>query len=76
MKVKVQCSYTIEVDVPDDADYDVLFDIEENHCPGTGIVGAALETHRAVCDAKQVCWACALSGKNKVVQRSTERIPP
>ncbi|HOA00874.1 MAG TPA: hypothetical protein PKI27_01050 [Dermatophilaceae bacterium] len=67
MKVKVRCSYTIEVEVPDDVDYDVQFDIEENHCPGTGVVGAALDAHREACDAKHVCWACMLGGKNEVV---------
>ncbi len=67
MKIKVWCSYTIEVDVPDAADYDAQFDIEENHCPGTGRVGAAFEAHKARCDAASVCWACGLDGKNEIV---------
>jgi len=68
MKIKVRCSYTIEVEVPDDADYDAQFDIEENHCPGTGIVGAALDAHRAQCDSRGVCWACALGGTSEITK--------
>jgi hypothetical protein len=67
MKIKVRCSYTIEVEVSDHPDYDAQFDIEESHCPGTGVVGAAFDAHRARCDAAGVCWACNLGGKNEIV---------
>lgn len=66
-RIKVRCSYLLEIDVPDDPEYDAVFDIEENHCPGTGIVGAAFEKVRAECDAKRICWACRLQGENKII---------
>jgi hypothetical protein len=68
MKRKVKCSFVIEVDVPDDPDYDVYFDIEDNHCPGTGLVGAALRKHIEEHDLIRNCWACALGGTNEVVE--------
>ncbi len=58
MKIKVLCLYVVEVEVPDDPEYDAPFDIEENHCPGTGLVGVALEEQIHRCDKKGVCWAC------------------
>ena len=68
-RVTVRCTYTIEVDVPTDVPgYDERFDIEENHCPGTGRVGAAFDAHRARCDAEGVCWACGLGGRNEIVE--------
>jgi hypothetical protein len=67
MKVQVQCQFTIEVDAPDDPEYDARFDIEDNHCPGTGVVWTALSRHMDECEAAHICWACALGGKNKIV---------
>ena len=65
--IMVQCSFTIPVEVPDNDDYDAFFDIEENHCPGTGIVGGALMEHIKKHDESNTCWACALNGKNEIV---------
>jgi hypothetical protein len=67
MKLMVRCSFVIEVEVPNDPEYDSTFDIEENHCPGTGIVGAALDAHMNKCDAEGNCWACALGGKCEIL---------
>jgi hypothetical protein len=67
-KIRVRCAYEIEVEVPDDwTAEDVRFHVEENGCPGTGLVGAALEAHRDRCEAASVCWACALQGTNEVM---------
>ena len=41
--IQVQCTLVVPVEIPDDEDYDEVFDIEMNHCPGTGIVGAAID---------------------------------
>lgn len=76
MKLKVQCSFIIEVEVPDESSYDAKFDLEENHCPGTGRVGKALDRHMYVSNAHGICWACALDGKCKIVgevQEGTKR---
>jgi hypothetical protein len=63
--VRVRCTFEINVEVPDDWDDEqILFDIEENHCPGTGRVGAAVD---ALIAKKDVCWACALDGTNEVL---------
>ena len=67
MKIKVRCTYFIEVEVPDDPDYDAHFDIAVNHCPGTGRVGAAFDDNYERADLLGVCWACALGGKNEIV---------
>jgi len=67
MKLRVRCTFEIDVDVPDDEDYDAIFDIEDNHCPGTGIVGAALERVMADHEETRTCWACALGGKCQIV---------
>lgn len=74
-KVLVKCSYEIEVEVPEEwDDHQIDFDIEENHCPGTGIVGAAFDEHYQKCldyekehNGAGYCWACCLKGKNEVI---------
>jgi len=66
VKVRVRCTYLVEVELPDDAD--VKFIIEENGCPGTGAVGLALEETMKECDAASQCWACALGGKNEILE--------
>jgi hypothetical protein len=65
--VHVRCTFTIPVEVPDSSDYDAVFDIEENHCPGTGLVGQAIEEHVERCDEQGICWACQLGGTNEIV---------
>lgn len=67
-KIKVLCSYVLEIEVPEDEEdgYDAEFDIEENHCPGTGRVGAALKERMEACDKSSTCWACP-EGKNEII---------
>lgn len=70
-QIKVKCTFVIPIEVPDDSeDYNVCFDIEERNCPGTGLVGRALEDHMERCDKQSICWACALSGKCEIVEES------
>lgn len=66
--IYVKCSFVIPVEIPDNPDYDAIFDIEENHCPGTGRVGVALDRHIKQSDEAGVCWACNLKGKNEIVE--------
>ena len=66
MKVRVLCSFEIEVELDDDC-WDPEFVIEENCCPGTGPVGAALYRAMDRDDEKGVCWACNLKGSNKII---------
>ena len=73
-KIFVKCSYTLEVEVPDDPEYPVEFDIEENHCPGTGLVGAVLDREMEHWNNEGMCWACACGGKNEIVRDSEGRI--
>jgi len=65
MKMRVKCSFEIDVEVPDGSD--AGFVIEENGCPGTGVVGAAFDQHYKDCERRGVCWACALSGRNEII---------
>ena len=67
MKINVKCTLTVPVEVPDNPDYSVNFDIEENHCPGTGLVGAAIDKIIKEMNEKGFCWACALGGKCEIV---------
>lgn len=68
MKIYVQCTLTVPVEVPDDPEYDSKFDIEENHCPGTGLVGQAIDKAMEEAKVQGVCWACNLHGSNKIIQ--------
>lgn len=65
MKVKVECTLIVEVDWPDDLS-DPHFQIEENGCPGTGRVGAVIAAAIERGEVEQMCWACALQGKNRI----------
>ena len=65
--IRVRCTFVLDVEVPDHPDYDAQFDIEENHCPGTGSVGAALEAAIAFGREHGICWACPSGGKNEIV---------
>lgn len=67
MIINVKCEFTIPIEIPDDPEYDMHFDIEDNHCPGTGRVWEALKKHISQCEEAQRCWACALDGTCKIV---------
>lgn len=67
MIIKVKCTLIVPVEIPDDKDYDPRFDIEENHCPGTGLVGVAIDKVMKEMNDKSFCWACALNGKNEII---------
>jgi hypothetical protein len=65
-RVKVRCSFVIEVDLPDEID--PVFVVEVNGCAGTGFVGAALQKHMQRHYESSTCWACALDSECKIVQ--------
>lgn len=66
--ITVEATVTVSVEVPEDwTKSEIQFDIENNHCPGTGSVGAVIDHFYAEGEAASVCWACDLKGKNKVV---------
>lgn len=65
--VTVEVTFRIDVQVPDDPEYDAEWDLEENHCAGTGRVGAAFDEHYRKHEAG--CWSCGLKGtKVKIVE--------
>jgi len=67
-KVRVLCSYEVEVYYNDeDDDSFIHFCIEDNGCPGTSRVGLALDEAIEFHDKQSTCWACALQGKNKIL---------
>ena len=67
--INVKITLTLPVEVPDTTEYDdiMFFDIEENHCPGTGLVGIAFDRHLEKFKDTGMCWACALDGKNEII---------
>lgn len=65
--ILVRCTVDVPVQVPDNEEYDVNFDIEENHCPGTGLVGAAIDALIKKHDEESTCWACSLNGSNTII---------
>lgn len=68
MKVKVKCTLIVTVEMPDYfSEQQARFDIEDNSCPGTHAVGAAIENTIAEHEETSTCWACALKGKNEVI---------
>lgn len=66
MKVRVRCSFVVDVELPDDCD--PYFTIEDNGCPGTGAVQMALEKIMVEHDNASTCWACAAEGKNEILE--------
>lgn len=69
--VKVRCSFELTVEIPDDANAEFM--IEENGCPATGVVGAALRLLISKHEAAGTCWACAANGKNEIICGCGER---
>ncbi len=66
-RILVRASVLIVVEYPDDETNDhIQFQIEENSCPGTGRVGAALSKQMEEDEKESVCWACNLQGENKI----------
>jgi len=68
MKLKVKCTLEVEIELPDDTGDHMFFMIEENSCPGTGVVGAAIDLAIEHAESNGVCWACNLRGKNKIIE--------
>jgi hypothetical protein len=64
-KVRVLCTFEIEVEIPDEAN--AHFVIEENGCPGTGAVGEAIRNLIEAGDEANFCWACNCKGENKIL---------
>lgn len=65
--IHVKCTLIVPVEVPDNEEYDEVFDIEENHCPGTGLVGVAIDKIIKECDKNGFCWGCNLNGKCEII---------
>lgn len=68
--INVKCTFIIPIQVEDDYYKDGFteeFDLEENHCPGTGLVGVAIDTLIRECGEQDICWACKVGGKCEIV---------
>lgn len=63
----VECKLMVEVEVDFDNPDVIEFSIEENSCPGTGIVGAKIDEVMEKAAKGRVCWACNLRGQNRIV---------
>lgn len=70
MKALVECTLKVEVDIGtfDGDEDDLRYLIEGHWCPGTGSVGAAIDAVIEKHNATSTCWACALSGNNKLLK--------
>jgi hypothetical protein len=55
----------VEIELPDDADEE--FYVEDNSCPGTGLVGIAVRELVEAQIHSVSCLFCAANGKNKIV---------
>ena len=67
VKVTVQCTLEVVVMVQDQYADNLDFTIEENGCPGTGLVGNAIDRAIEHGEDNGVCWACNLKGENKIL---------
>ena len=65
----VEVKLTLPIEIPVYEEYNENFDIEDNHCPATGIVGSMIEESIKVFDNHSFCWACAMQGKNRIVNK-------
>ncbi len=68
MKINVKVTFVIPVEIPDDPEYDAIFDIEDNHCAGTGRVGTAIDKLIKECDEKRICWGCNVKSECEIVE--------
>lgn len=76
--VLVEVSFRIPVDFTGWEDDSIRFDVEESSCPATHNVGSAVMAHIERYengDKKGFCWACALGGKNKIVDMDYKEEP-
>ena len=63
VEVTVQISALVTVVYPDGTDdHTILFDIEDNHCPGTGIVGLAVNNLFKKNEESDYCEWCNHGG--------------
>ena len=68
IKIKVRCILEVVVELPEGETIESMqYRIEENGCPGTGIVGAAIDNAYEHGKENSVCWACNLSGRNEII---------
>ncbi len=75
--VRVKCTFFVDVEVPSDWDDEVVeFVIEENNCPNTGPIGAAVDAVQRAHKAAGTCWACACGGANEIVPDLPPVVPP
>lgn len=73
MKVRVRVSFEVEIEVDGDpARDDLSFDIEDNHCPGTGLVGNAVQDLIERNIGSDSCLMCP-HGKNEII--SVDGVP-
>jgi len=69
IQVLVQCTLEVPILIEDEEIVEnIQFHIEENSCPGTGLVGTAIDRVMAEAESKHTCWACSLNGVNKILQ--------
>lgn len=74
MKVRVRCSFEVDIELDDDVD--PWFCIEDNGCPGSGPVGTAVEEVIARGHEDGYCWACKRAGENVIVEIDGVAIAP
>jgi len=69
-KVKVRCSYEVEIEVPDEwvEDGHVFYYVEEHECPGTGLIGEQLYEMLDAGERDGICCFCGRNGENKVLE--------
>ncbi len=67
--IRVRVSFEMDLELTDE-EYEMRHTlIEENGCPGTGMVGAKLEAMIEDANERHVCWACGpANGENKIIK--------
>jgi hypothetical protein len=73
MIVRLKATFYLDVEVPDDPNYNAEFDLVENHCLDTGLPGKALRELMAKHDALGTCWACASGAELRIVPNAPEK---
>ena len=67
MKVLVRVTLVVELNLDESYRENLDWTIEENSCPGTGVVGSAIDSAIAYGKDNCFCWACNLKGENKII---------